>query len=303
MEWWNEFWTYIEGLQEGPKGYLLGTAVALLSVLVGSLFALFGVASTNKTNQKNLASQLEHDQLMRAKEHTHDQAMRAKEHELSLRKQIYLDAAEAIALGLSSITATQNLNKSPLEIREAYSQRATGMARLHVVASEDVALKFANLYREIDATFMTLRVERMELDGLHTEMQRLASTRDHYRKSNGKLGDLIHEAHLAGTMTKERFAVLSEVFERESRLAEKHHVSHEALAQILGPMQFEFTRRCFAEHKRLAMLTLPLIAAVRRDMNVPINEATYIDVLRPNEINLKQLRTLFRLPEESPSQG
>jgi hypothetical protein len=302
VEWWTDFWTYFDALPEGPQGYLLGTAVALFGVLLGSIFALFGVYSTNRTNQKNLRMQLAHDQAMRAEEHAHDQAMRAKEHELNLRKQIYLDTAEAIALGMASITEIQNLNKSALEVRDAFAKRASGTARLHVVASEEVALKFAKLYRQLDDTFMTLRVDRIALDDMRAETLRHASMRDHYQKSTAKLADLVREGHLAGSMTNERFAALNALFERESKLATEHDASHTKLAQTLRPLHLEFTKRCYAEHARLSKLTIPLIAAVRRDMGIPINEDTYLEVVTPNEDNLKQLRKLFGLPAEQPTQ-
>lgn len=303
MEWLKDFWTHFDALPEGPKGYLLGTSVALFSVLLGSIFALFGVYSTNRTNQKNLRTQLAHDQQMRAEEHAHDQAMRAKEHELNLRKQIYLDAAEAIALGMASVTEIQNLNKSALDVREAFGKRASGMARLHVVASEEVALKFAQLYRELDDTFMTLRVDRMALDDMRTESLRHASMRDHYQKSTAKLADLVRESHLAGSMTNERFAALNALFERESKLAAEHDASNAKLDRTLRPLHLEFTKRCYAEHARLSKLTIPLIAAVRRDMGVPINEETYLEVVTPNKDNLAQLGKLFRLPEEQAPQA
>lgn len=286
MDWWNNFWDYIGKMPEGPQGYLLGTTVAFFSVLIGSIFTLLGVASTNKTNQRNLTTQL-----------AHDQAMRAKEHELNLRKQIYLDAAETIALGMESIAAVQNLTKSALETRDAFNQRSFGMARLHVVASEEVALEFAKLYREINATFLTLRVARLELDDMRTEILRHASMREHYQNSTNKLADLVRDGHLAGSMTNERFAALNALFERESKLAAEHDTSNTTLAQKLRPLHFEFTKRCHAEHARLSKLTLPLIAAVRRDMNVPINEVSYTNVLKSNETDPKQLGKLFGLSE------
>ena len=57
-------------------------------VVAGSFFSLGGVWLSNRNSARNLKAQLDHDR-----------ATRAKEREMSMRKDIYLAAAETIAAG------------------------------------------------------------------------------------------------------------------------------------------------------------------------------------------------------------
>lgn len=300
MELWNTFWKYVEALPEGPKSYALGSIVTIIGVLLASTIAVLGVRSTNKTNRKNLQAQLEHDGRMRTEEHAHELAMRAKEHELSLRKQIYLDAAEAIAMGMGAITSMQDVNRTPLQVREAFSQRAPSLGRLHVVASEEVALRFAQLYRELDSTYLRLRVERIPLDDIRERMLQHVEKRNRYYESCAKVGDILRNEHLAGTMNAERLATLDAFYQRETSLAVKEDEARLALASGLQRLHYDYTLTCYAEHARLSKMTLPLIAAVRRDMGVLIDEETYAEVLKPKDVDHQLLRKLFRLSNDTP---
>jgi len=61
-------------------------------VLAGSFFSLGGVWLSNRNSARNLKAQLDHDR-----------DIRAKEREMSMRKDIYLAAPEAIAAGYYAV--------------------------------------------------------------------------------------------------------------------------------------------------------------------------------------------------------
>ena len=71
----DQIWLWVSSWSETFSG-----------VVIGAAFTLAGVVLTNRTNLENLRLQL-----------SHDREQRAKERSLSMRREIYLSAAEAIA--------------------------------------------------------------------------------------------------------------------------------------------------------------------------------------------------------------
>lgn len=86
------------------------------------------MALTNHANDRRLKRQLDHDR-----------DMRSRERELSLRKDIYLAAAEAISAGLIAIGRFANLDIPHEKLTEAYLDKSPSIAKVHVIAKEQTA--------------------------------------------------------------------------------------------------------------------------------------------------------------------
>ena len=68
-------------------------------VVVGAFFSLGGVALTNRATDRRQRKQL-----------AHDREVKDRDRELSLRKDVYLAAAEAISAGFMSVSRFPNLD-------------------------------------------------------------------------------------------------------------------------------------------------------------------------------------------------
>ena len=82
-------------------------------VVVGSFLSLGGVVVSNRANDRRLCQQL-----------AHDRELKNRERELSLRKDIYLSAAEAIATGINSLGSFANLDISNDKLTAAYIEKS-----------------------------------------------------------------------------------------------------------------------------------------------------------------------------------
>lgn len=254
---------------QGLLNNLDGSTSTLLGILIGSIFTLLGVWATNRANQKNLRAQLEHDR-----------SMRAKQHALDLRKGIYLDVAEILAFGLRSIVGLNDVNKSYSDIFEQYSSRSAGLAKVHVIASEETALHLSAFVKDLDSTFFELRLARQALDDLVEKIRICVQLRDGFHKSRNELFAVFKQEKLAGPLTEERLRMLSESHRAEMNKAEEYDKECQELSARLAPMHLDFTKRCFFEHSRLASTLLPLIAAVRKDLELPIQAEAYAAALQ-----------------------
>jgi hypothetical protein len=96
---------------------------ALLPAITAAAAALFGVWLANRSSARQLAAQLD----VAARE-----ATRAREFEA--RRDVYLDAAEAIATGQSVIGVMLDVTISEAEIRENLTACLGKLAKVNVIA-------------------------------------------------------------------------------------------------------------------------------------------------------------------------
>src|SRR5438093_10325384 len=107
-------------------------------VVVGAFFALCGVALTNRANDRRLRAQL-----------VHDRQIKDRDRELSLRKDVYLAAAEAISAGFMAVGRFPNLDLPNEEITAGYIEKSPSVAKVHVIAREETMRAVAILTGEL----------------------------------------------------------------------------------------------------------------------------------------------------------
>jgi hypothetical protein len=121
-------------------------------IVIGSFFTLGGVVLTNRANDRRLREQLRHDR-----------ELRNRDRELSLRKDVYMSAAEAIWAGLSAVGRFGDLDIPNNKLTEAYMEKSPAIAKVHVIANEQTVRAQTNLASELNATYMRLFAKRVPL--------------------------------------------------------------------------------------------------------------------------------------------
>jgi len=87
-------------------------------VVIGAFFSLGGVVLTNRAHDRRLRVQLEHDR-----------EVKNRDREMSLRKDVYLAAAEAVSAGLIAVGRFADLEVPHEKLTEGYLDRAPSIAR------------------------------------------------------------------------------------------------------------------------------------------------------------------------------
>jgi hypothetical protein len=251
------------------EGFIDKIPANFWGVAVGSLFALGGVFLTNRSNNTRLREQLEHDR-----------KLRRKERELALRKEIYLAAAEAIAEGLRAILRYCDLEIPHRDISKAFVEKASSIAKIHVVATEDTARAVGALMGELDAAFLRLSVKRYPLDNLKNQLKIGQVQIDNFARTRDEMVDLMRKHNIEGTNNEKRMQVRNGTFQFEQkRVADTIEQQNKRQAEIVK-RTLEYFKDCFAEHKEVAKLVIPVIAAVRAEIELPVNMELYGQIFK-----------------------
>ena len=121
---------------------MLDTIQQLLSVIpasfwgvvVGSFFSIAGVAITTRASDMRLRAQFEHER-----------ESKTKDREMSLRKDVFLSAAEAVVAGMNSIGRFANFDIPNDQLTEPYVEKAPLISKVHVIARTETILPLAQL--------------------------------------------------------------------------------------------------------------------------------------------------------------
>ncbi len=241
---------------------------AFWGVVIGSFYSLGGIYLTNRSNDRRLRAQL-----------AHDREIRNRERELSLRKDIYLAAAEAISAGLNAIGRFADLELPHNQLTASYLEKSASIAKVHVIAKEDTARAVAAFLGDLSSTYLRLIPKRMLLSGQKVAIGLLKEQMDNFAKERDRMVELMKQFNLEGGGDKRRWDVIDNNFKFEQQRIADTSTRHDALAKDLYTKQLEYMKECVTESGRLSRLLVPVLASVRAELEMPLNEAAYMQII------------------------
>lgn len=253
----REMWTLLENIPATFWG-----------VIIGAFFSLGGVALTNRANDRRLRAQL-----------THDRQLKDRERELSLRKDIYLSAAEAISAGLMTVGRFANLDVPNDQLTAVYLDKSPSIAKVHVIAREKTAREVAAFTGELSSVFLRLFAKRIPLIAQKQQLALLKEQMGSFGKERDRMLDLMKQYNLDGTNDERRWKFLDDTFQFEQRRITETSQQHDKVAATFYAAQLTYMQECTDANAHLTRLLIPIVVAVREELDLPIDEATYRQVI------------------------
>jgi hypothetical protein len=179
-------------------------------VVIGSFFSLGGIVMANRANDRRLREQLKHDR-----------EMRNRDRELSLRKDVYLSAAEAVSAGITAIGRFADLEIPNNKLTEAYIDKSPAIAKVHVIANERTAEALTNLLGELNAAYLRLFAKRYPLVAQKNQISLLQQLMNSFSQERDRMLELMKQFNLDGVTDQRRWEVIDGSFKFEqSRITE-----------------------------------------------------------------------------------
>lgn len=250
-------------------------------VVIGSFFSLGGVVLANHASDRRLQAQLDHDH-----------KLKNRERELSLRKDVYLAAAEAVTAGFNAVGRFPDLNIPYEKLTEHYQDKASSIAKINVIAKEETVRTFVRFTNELASTFLRLVVKRYPLTAHQQRITILQDQLKHFGSARDRMVELMEQYNLDGTVDQHRWDQIQKKFDFEQGRVKKAIEESSALAKELYIKQLEYMRECVSETMKLGRLLVPALIAVRKELELPIDETSYLQIIEESatrqEANLRE---------------
>jgi len=175
-------------IKDYPSLAPLYCAVATsFSALAAFFGVIVGIILTNRGNNTRLEKQL-----------AQERELQKKEREMSLRKDIYLTAAEAISTGINAIGHFDNMEIPYDKLTEAYLEKFPSIAKVHVIAGEETIKALVPLLSELGAVYLQLLAKRIPLAQQKNQITLLERQIETFGKERDRMVDLQKQLTLDG---------------------------------------------------------------------------------------------------------
>jgi len=233
-------------------------------VVVGSFFSIAGVALANRASDKRLRAQFEHERLSNT-----------KDREMALRKEVFLSAAEALAAGMNSIGRFANFDIPNDQVIQPYLEKAPAIAKVHVIALTKTILPLAHFNSRLGALHIELFARRHELMNERNALSLVDNQIAQFGKECDRILEMIKQHNIEGVVDQRRWQILQGSFEFEQKRVNDGLAHRAELAVALQPKHLEFMRECLSHTEQLGKMLVPVLAAVRGELELPLDEAAY----------------------------
>lgn len=197
---------------------------------------------------------------------------------MTLRKEVYLMAAEAIAAGTNAVARLVDLDLPNDKLTADYVAKAPAIAKAHIIAKTKTMEALANFTGEFGAIFLKLLAKRFELLIEKAEITALDNQVTESLKAQQRYLEMITQHNIDGGTDVHRWQILQGNFEFEQKRGSEAIAQREELGKSLYVKQLEFMRECAADTMRVGRLGIPVLSTVREELELPFDEESYRQV-------------------------
>ncbi len=254
---------------------------ALYGIIIGSLLTIIGVVLTNASNTKRLRLQ-----------HEHEQKLANKARDLNLRRDVYMQAMEAISAGLVAVGRFSELDVSSDALMRSYTDLSPKIGKVTIVGKNETIKAMATFNQELTGTFLRLSAKRENFKALHHHADELEQQIEMAKQEQATLKEKLHgewgNNHNEAALEKCR-KKLAFVEQKLSDLKSEH----DSVWEQLLPLQMALVKDCLAEVARLDQLLVPLVGMMRSELELPFNQSYYAEILRSGHEKQKEYLEAF----------
>lgn len=261
----------IVGIYNLGKIFLLVRSVpeVIWAAITASLLTLGGVLVTNRGNYKRLSEQL-----------FHDASQRDKERKMELRRQVYLEAAEAITANYLIINKLPDLSITDSYLSKQFSDSAASISKVNIIGSDDTVKAVSELSTIIATKYLQLTVKRIPLLQRQQEINVQNGLLTRSAAERDRMIELMKEFNLKGMGDKRLWEVINKNFEFEQKRCNEYISKINELQKIINQEQIQLSLECFEASKEVSEYFIPAVSAIRKEMDIPFDERAYRELLQ-----------------------
>jgi len=256
------------------------------AALTASLVTLMGVWLANRHATKLLRITLEND----AKQ-------RNRERELSLRKDVYIEAVVGISGAHSILTRMQDLDAEGTHLSESFGEDTAAVAKIEMVGTNDTVKAVFNLIDAITGAYSELELKRLPLLARQDHIKLLQERVKFFNNEAERALEIIKKINIEGEIGEGQLDDANRWFDAASQKSKdiSREINEEQKKQVAEHLEFsKLSHQRSAEVSKLIPL---VIFEARMELDLPIDKEEY---LRNLDASLERNQaTLRRFIEEA----
>ena len=236
---------------------------------------------TNSSNTKKLRIQ-----------HEHERQLKDKERDLNLRRDVYLQAMEAIAAGLVAVGRVSEIDSSMEDLMRSYTDLSPKIGKVSIVGRNETIKAMANFQQELTGAFLRLSAKRESFRSLNQRASSFEKTINSNKNEMERLTELIN----ANSESLEINPAKSEVAKFFDKLSEQTEILEKEFKEIwdhLYPLQIQLVKESFSEVSKLDNLLVPLVGMMRSELELPFDQEYFSNIMLEGHKKQKEYLDAF----------
>ncbi len=239
------------------------------SGIMASLITLSGIFLSNRNTRKQQLEALKHDA-----------TQRDREREMSLRRDVYLAAAEAIVNGQHILARFPNLNISDEDFSTEFQQNNASIAKVQVVGTNPTVQAVFAYSNEFSRTFLELSLKRLKLIERKYEIESISRMIDKLLTEGEGYLELMKQHRLEGNTDNQKWKILFENLELIQKQRENFFGKKQDLETIQRKEQICFTKNCTEKLFSISQFIPPAVLSVRDELDLPLDKDVYLEYFK-----------------------
>lgn len=261
---------------------LKGIPSSFWGVIAGSFFSMVGVFLANRHNMKRLVLQF-----------SHERSLRRYDKDRSMYQEVYLGAAEEIAVQLSAIMRFSDMKIPDQEILNHPNYRGGQIAKAQVIADEQARMRLAALGVELASAYIRLALKRGPLHLQKGRVEFLSKQIEGFLAKQESFNELMLQYNIEGKADQRKFDVIKGNFDFVSGALKTAMEERDAANAEYHTNLIKLVEECFEESVSLVDLVVPTIVELRRALELPTDEDELARVMRENIAKQRQALGVF----------
>ena len=284
---------------------VLSAVVTLASVVLSNCISRRNLRDQLKRGGEQFAAQVAHDSEQLERRLAHEADQRDRERTMSLRREVYLEAAEALAHANTLLGRMSDIENDQKVLGEELATDLGKIAKIHIVGSDRTIQAVMDYANALGPAVIELVAKRGPLMIRKADIAHQQTFIDVALAERKRFTAVMQQLNLDGvTDQSKRERILA-----QSRIATEAHESHIAAMGELWRLQlegiFDIVRHSLALVDRVTRLLPPAILAVRSEMELPLAPHWYASLWIEQLANVRAVteRLLASLRESSEKQS
>lgn len=206
----------------------------------------------------------------------------AIEREKNTKKEVYMEAVEAITRSQNIIAGFCNLNLIEEQITSNLSSDAGKIAKIQVVGSKETVKAVTEYMAEIGRASLDLMLKRSELMLRKSSIHTYESLRDRTQQEIDRYIAIMKNLNLQGNTDQSLWDTVNRNVEFEQNQYDKHQAKLDLLWNEQNKEHLAFTRECMDRFFSISELLPSAVLAVRNELDLDISSEDYLDIFNEN---------------------
>lgn len=200
------------------------------------------------------------------------------EREKNIKKEVYLEAVEALTRSLISLSSLPNLNIPSEQISTEITNNSGAIAKIDIVGSESTVKAVTTINAAIGAAIIDLMLERGNLTIRKNQIDLLDNLRQEESGEINRYLSMMTNMNLEGIVDKRLWDRINDNYEFHTKQRDKYTKEIDELWKIQNKEHLQFTKKCMDSYFNISSLIPDAILSVRQELGLKISNEAYLDI-------------------------